>query len=124
MKKHIILASCLFAAIGLCGSIQAQSVTDTVKVSRTTSQATNHEDFKTGDLYYYGEGVDQNYATAVKYYRKAADDGNAYAQYKLGTCYWYGLGVSRNEAEAKKWFQKAADQGHADAKQFLTISGR
>jgi uncharacterized protein len=62
-----------------------------------------------------GRGVPQDYAEAMKWYRKAADKGNARAQFNLGFMYYDGKGVPQNYAEAMKWFRKAADQGHARA---------
>ena len=54
-------------------------------------------------------------AEAVKWYRKAADQGNAPAQYNLGNMYRTGQGVAKDEVEAVKWYRKAADQGTASA---------
>ncbi|MCX6926327.1 MAG: tetratricopeptide repeat protein, partial [Verrucomicrobia bacterium] len=50
-----------------------------------------------------------------KWYRKAADQGNAIAQFNLGGCYYGGEGVPKDYIEAVKWYRKAADQGDADA---------
>ena len=61
---------------------------------------------------YYDEG---NYAEAVKWWRKAAEQGNLYGQYNLGVCYKEGQGVSQDYAEALKWYRKAAEQGHGKA---------
>jgi hypothetical protein len=72
-----------------------------------------------GDMYYYGEGVVQNYAQAVKWLQKAANQGNADAQNSLGDMYYYGEGVAKNYAQAVKWLQKAANQGNADAQNSL-----
>jgi TPR repeat protein len=55
--------------------------------------------------------VPQNYAEAMKWYRKAADQGNAAAQNNLGVMYDEGQGVPQNYAEAMKWYRKAADRG-------------
>lgn len=52
---------------------------------------------------------------AVKWYRKAAAQGDAEAQNYLGTCYAQGEGVPKDMVEAVKWSRKAADQGYADA---------
>jgi TPR repeat protein len=49
----------------------------------------------------------------VKWYRKAADQGNAIAQHNLGYRYYTGDGVTQNHTEAVKWYRKAADQGFA-----------
>jgi uncharacterized protein len=48
---------------------------------------------------------------AVKWYRKAAEQGHADAQYKLGLCYAKGDGVPVDAVEAVNWFRKAAEQG-------------
>ena len=57
----------------------------------------------------------QDYAQAVAWYRKAADQGNASAQYNLGNAYGLGQGVPQDYAQAAAWYRKAAEQGHADA---------
>ena len=57
----------------------------------------------------------KNYAEAVKWYRKAAEQGHAEAQNNLGECYYYGNGVEKNYKEAAKWYRKAAEQGDAYA---------
>ena len=51
----------------------------------------------------------------MKWYRLAADQGDATAQYLLGGMYEFGRGVPQNYAEARKWLRLAADQGHASA---------
>ena len=61
----------------------------------------------------------QDYQEAVKWYRKAAEAGDAYAQFKLGTCYYYGRGVNQDYAEAANWYRTAANQGDVDAEQGL-----
>ena len=57
----------------------------------------------------------KNYAEAVKWFRKAAEQGNADAQYNLGACYYNGQGVTKDYTEAVKWIRKAAEQGFAGA---------
>ena len=57
----------------------------------------------------------KNYAEAVKWFRKAAEQGNAGAQCGLGFCYEEGQGVPQNYREAVKWYRKAAEQGDANA---------
>ncbi|MCH5177072.1 MAG: SEL1-like repeat protein, partial [Prevotellaceae bacterium] len=63
----------------------------------------------------------ENYAEAVQWFQKAAEQGHAEAQYALGLCYYRGEGVQKNYAEAVQWFQKAAEQGHADAQRALGV---
>jgi peptidoglycan hydrolase-like protein with peptidoglycan-binding domain len=63
--------------------------------------------------------VPQDDAEAVKWYRKAADQGSAAAQNHLGLMYDNGRGVPQDDAEAVKWYRKAADQGDARAQNNL-----
>jgi TPR repeat protein len=65
--------------------------------------------------YENGKGVPANFEEAAKWYRKAAEQGEADAQFALGRCYEEGKGVLADYEEAMKWYRKAADQGHADA---------
>jgi len=51
----------------------------------------------------------------VKWFRKAADQGDAGAQSHLGVAYENGYGVPEDDIEALKWYRKAAGQGDADA---------
>ena len=74
--------------------------------------------FNEGVKYMTGDGVPQDNAKAVAWYRKAADGGHALAQGQLGVMYMTGKGVPQDNAEAVTWYRKAADGGHALA-QFM-----
>jgi hypothetical protein len=52
---------------------------------------------------------------AVRWYRKAAEQGLAPAQYQLALRYANGDGVARDFEEAVKWYRRAAGQGVAFA---------
>ena len=62
-------------------------------------------------MYYNGRGVKQDDFEAVKWYRKAAEQGTAQAQAQLGFAYILGKGVQFNKSLAKEWFGKACDNG-------------
>jgi len=66
-----------------------------------------------GAIYARGQGAAQDFAEALKWFRKAAEKGDAAAQVSLGACYANGQGVSQDYAEAVAWFRKAAEQGDA-----------
>lgn len=51
----------------------------------------------------FGRGVEQSYAEAAKWFRKAAEQGHVEAQYNLAICYNYGEGVAYSYTEAEKW---------------------
>jgi hypothetical protein len=55
----------------------------------------------------------------MKWYRLAADQGNAAAQTALGVVYANGLGVPQDQAKAVECTRKAADQGYANAQNNL-----
>jgi len=50
---------------------------------------------------------------ALKWFRKAADNGHANAQNQVGFMYSAGIAVGKDDSEAVKWYRKAADQGLA-----------
>ena len=49
----------------------------------------------------------------MRWFRKAAEQGEARAQAYLGYTYGAGFGVPRDDAEAVKWLRKAVEQGDA-----------
>lgn len=65
----------------------------------------------------YGTAVD--HVEAVKWVRKAAEQGFARAQYDLGLMYEFGRGVERSYEKAVEWVLKAAEQGLVDAQYIL-----
>ena len=58
--------------------------------------------------YLNGNGVSQDYAAAVTWFRKAADQGNAEGQAELGLMYAFGLGVPQDYVQAHMWLNLAA----------------
>ena len=63
-----------------------------------------------------GRSVPRNWATAVKWWRKAAGPpGDRGSQWFMGLCYYYGRGVDRDVAQAQVWFRMSAAQGHRTA---------
>lgn len=68
-----------------------------------------------GVMYNRGMGVEQDFKEAVKWCRKAAEQGDVDAQYNLGVMYATGRGVENDDKEAFKWIHKAAEQDFAPA---------
>jgi TPR repeat protein len=60
-----------------------------------------------------GHGVPQDYKEAMRWYRLAADQGNALAQFELGSMYDKGLGVPKDYIQAHMWFNLAGASGNA-----------
>jgi len=61
------------------------------------------------------EGYPKDPVEAAKWFRKAADQGEASSQNLLGELYVQGKGVPKDYTQAIQWFQKAADQGEPHA---------
>jgi len=66
-----------------------------------------------GKLYAKGDGVQQDYRTAAKYYKNAAEYGDLNSQLLLGSFFAKGLGVSQDVIQAHAWFNLAAAKGFA-----------
>lgn len=75
--------------------------------------------YKIGECYKFGKGVNEDKVEAIKWYRRAAEKGNAKAQWRLGEHYYNGDGLDKNYEEAIKWYSKAAEQGDRDARRAL-----
>ena len=59
--------------------------------------------------------IRDNEAESVKWYKLAAEAGDAKAQFNLGVMYDEGKGIPQDDAEAVKWYRLAAEAGIAGA---------
>ncbi len=71
--------------------------------------------FCLGKCYDAVHGVYADAVEAVKWYRRAADNGYGGAMYCLAECYRAGIGVGKDEMQAAKWLCEAADKGDSGA---------
>ena len=74
-----------------------------------------------GAMYDQGEGVPEDDAEAVKWYRLAAGQGYAEAQHNLGLMYVQGRGVPEDDVLAYHWLNLAAAQGNEEARAIKTL---
>jgi TPR repeat protein len=72
-----------------------------------------------GGIYRRGAGVPKDPAEALKWLRKAAEQGYDVAQVEIGWMYGNGEGVPHDDRTAVEWYRKAAEQGHAPAEVLL-----
>ena len=61
------------------------------------------------------EGAAQDYAQALVWYQRAAEQSHSLAQFNLAQMYAEGQGVPRNEAQSRLWMQRSAELGDAGA---------
>ena len=66
-------------------------------------------------MYANGEGVPEDDAEAMRWFRLAAEQGNATAQFLLGLMYASGEGVPEDDVTAYAWLNIAAAQGQSSA---------
>ena len=71
--------------------------------------------YNLGSMYEFGRGASINYKEAIRWYKKAALQGDAIAQFKLGSL------NSHDYKESLKWYQLSADQGHSNAQYELGL---
>lgn len=84
-------------------------------IERSSLGAFEHDAIELARRYYEGDGVPQDRAEAMWWFRFVAEQGNARAQLRLGMMHMTGDDVPQDDAEAVRWFRLSADQGNAGA---------
>ncbi len=107
----------LFLAALLCAS---DSYGQTTAVPAERSKPTLREralkgdaeaQFNLGKMYEGGRGgLKKDYAQAAHWYRRAAEQGDPWAQASLGILFRFGKGVPQDIVQAYMWFHVAASQ--------------
>ena len=97
----------LLSLVSLASGLKGAEASGTTKPSDFDAA----ELFALGTKYYEGTDIPKDDVEAIKYFRKAAERGNAKAQDRLGTMLADGVGVSRDYVEALAWFNVAAVGG-------------
>ena len=116
----------LALAIGLTSPAVAQTLEDgAARIRPLAEQGQARWQNLLGTCYQSGiGGVSQDYAEALKWYRKAADQGLALAQNNLGVLYSRGDGVAQDDGEAYFWFNLAAASAEPGPVQESAASNR
>ncbi len=73
-------------------------------------------EYEKGKDFLHGRGVEKNPATALEYFKKAAELGSIEAPAAIGYFYTAGLAVEKDDVKAAEWFQKGSEKGSAVAK--------
>ena len=95
--------------------------------ARSAMADKSRSQYETGLRYIVGKGVPQNDQEAMRWFEKAAEDGNTDAQWKLGLGYIKGIGVPQDERKAAAWFKRAANNRDVRAQNALSelyLNGR
>ena len=102
-------------ALGIGQAAWADDVSDFRENLQAAEQGNAAAQFNLGVMYENGQGVRQDYAQAVQWYRKASEQGDAQAQFNLGGMYAEGRGVRQDLALAQEWYGKACQNGDQKA---------
>ncbi len=91
------------------------------KFQRLAGKGDRKAQYKLGEMYLKGQGVQKDFREAAKWFQQAAGQGYAPAQSNLGVMYEKGNGAPQDDKEAAKWFRQAAEQGYAPAQGNLGV---
>ena len=108
MSRHVLsLVAVAVLSLSVLGPpVQAQdnpSAQELADLRARAEQGYAWAQYSLGFAYATGEGVPQDFAEAVRWYRRAAEQGYAEAQNNLGAAYYTGEGVPQDSAEAVRW---------------------
>jgi TPR repeat protein len=101
---------------GLCLSFDFSIAEEVKSIKLTTDSKTQ---YLLGQLFRSGVSVSEDLEEALKWYTKAAEQGDAKAQYFIGIMYHLGHGVIQDLEKAAGFYLKAAEQGMAEAQYFI-----
>ena len=100
--KPFVATVAVLVALATGAPVQAQTP-ELDELRAVAEQGDATAQLNLGVRYANGEGVPQDYAEAVRWYRLAADQGLAGAQNNLGVKYRNGEGTPQDFVEAHMW---------------------
>lgn len=107
-------------------STEKGSTADSMSVLQDLANAGNPAaQFRLGELYYHGKGIQEDEKLAVFWWKKAAAHGHAEAMFQLANAYLFGNQAAKfvpdPDREAAIWYFQAASAGHLEAQYSLGL---
>ncbi|HEV2448415.1 MAG TPA: tetratricopeptide repeat protein, partial [Candidatus Sulfopaludibacter sp.] len=88
------------------GQTSAQNASNLSSLRQRAGAGDPKAQAELGFLYDYGAGgVTRDPVEALKWYRKAAEQGDAAGQHGIAAMYFEGRGVQKDYAEAARWYR-------------------
>ena len=112
MRRTVNCALILISLLLFTGPAGAQSVEELLDMA---NDGIGSAQCLLGFKYLDGDGVEQDTSEAMKWFRMAAENGDAHASYTLGRIYYKGEGTAVDYAEAFKWFLVAGEKSDANS---------
>ncbi|MDR0869679.1 MAG: sel1 repeat family protein [Planctomycetaceae bacterium] len=114
------LGRCYRSGLNGCERDETKAAELFQKVAKNTDENNPLVSYCRGNCYASGYGVWKDEKEAVKWFRKAAEQNDAFAQNNLANYYNNGAGgLDKNEKKARELYQKAVEQGLAVAQSQL-----
>lgn len=88
---------------------------DVAKTRALAEQGDVGAQYRLGNMYGAGRGVERDYSVALRWYQAAAEKGDSNAEFAIGYMYDTGTGVQQDFPEAMRWYRKAANQNNRRA---------
>lgn len=113
-RSRIVWAVVAFVLMTSGAFAQSSPTADGQAVATLLDRAVSGDrvaQFDLGWRYHEGNGVAQDYAAAVEWIRKAADQDYPLALVRFGNLYEWGHGVAEDYSAAALWYRRAADRG-------------
>ena len=121
MKKFLLLLS-LVASLALAENLVFLTIP---QLTEKAEQGDAMAQTMLGTAYHLGqqkEPLEKDYAKALYWYKKAAEQNQPIALYQLGVMYEFGRGVEKNGKEAFKWYLKSAERGERSAQSSVAFA--
>ena len=104
-----------------CGDAPQTEMQGLAQLTKDAVAGDAEAQYHLGVMYGDGDGVAQDAAEAMKWYRLAADQGVADAQRVLEDMYRKGDGADQDYTETVTWYRLAAEQGDSFAQASLGV---
>jgi len=132
MKKSIaVLFLCLIASLpvradfndGVVAYLMGQ-YKKAYSTMRSLAESSDHgyAQYYVGMMHLNGQGVEQDYDEAGRWFRKASEQSIPQAQYKLGMLYFEGQGLPQDYEFAYAWFRTGAVHSHSKSIQAISTA--
>jgi TPR repeat protein len=100
---------------------EKKPVVDVFKLDDIFQNGKAEDQFKYGQMFEEGNGVDRDYAKALNWYHRAADQNHPEAQFKLGVIYANGLGTEKNVDRALHGYSRRLRKVMLRLRVFMTL---
>ncbi|MDE6086817.1 MAG: sel1 repeat family protein, partial [Oscillospiraceae bacterium] len=80
----------------------------------------NNIQYCIGKMFQNGLGTKKNVSKAIKFFKRAAESKNQWAEFHLGRIFLFGADeIEPDREQAVKWLKLSAEHGNSDAEKML-----